>query len=485
MRQISDQIFVVLLRKLKIIFVYIGITSAIFHLGVDAAVAENPSIQNQSTLNPSEMCTDAFISNRAGSKLTLTNAVSMALTNSPDALISEARVEEAKAGLKMARAPFFPAFSFYTEYLKADAPSSYLFKAIDQRELPQLIDFNDPGIIRNHETGIKTQFSIFNGGKTLLNKKMAEKGMVAAHYQQQDIKNSITASVITAFYNGLAAREYIEIANQSVKTVEEQLRIITVKYNNGGVLKSDVLSLEVRLSQAKEDVVKSMNRYKTALAFLNMVLGVDPNSCYVLEDTGFLNIDIPQKYEEGLSVAMKKRPDLKIAMTNVSQGEMAVNARKGDFLPKVFLQGKYYFDDSDFKYNRHDKNWLVGVLLNWDVFTGFSTDASVRKAQAAYEAALSENKKARLSAQMDVKVAYLNLTAAKARLQVTERSVGMANETLSLVKKQLEGGTSTVSRYLDAEVVLNQAKINVVSARYDKEKSLAEIGRSLGILYQK
>ena len=84
--------------------------------------------------------------------------------------------------------------------------------------------------------------------------------------------------------------------------------------------------------------------------------------------------------------------------------------------------------------------------------------------------------------EFEVKSAYLDLKEANARLTVAETRVTMAEESLALVKKQFEGGTATITRYLEAELAVNQSRINAVSAYYDREKAMAEIGRTLGML---
>ena len=63
-------------------------------------------------------------------------------------------------------------------------------------------------------------------------------------------------------------------------------------------------------------------------------------------------------------------------------------------------------------------------------------------------------------------------------------AVDKAEESLDLVKKQYEGGSATVTRYLEAELDRNQARIRVIVARYDREKARAEVGRAIGYWHQ-
>jgi outer membrane protein TolC len=120
-------------------------------------------------------------------------------------------------------------------------------------------------------------------------------------------------------------------------------------------------------------------------------------------------------------------------------------------------------------------------MLDWDLFTGGSTGASVRKAEAVLEEMLAADRKAALSVKLDLRSAYLALEEAQARIQVTRASVAQAEESLRLVKKQYEGGSATVTRYLDAELDRSRTEIRAITALYDREKARADVGRALGL----
>ena len=58
----------------------------------------------------------------------------------------------------------------------------------------------------------------------------------------------------------------------------------------------------------------------------------------------------------------------------------------------------------------------------------------------------------------------------------------MAKETLSLIKIRYEGGSDSVTRYLESEVAWNRARISMAAAFYDKKIAQSEIARAMGIL---
>lgn len=417
---------------------------------------------------------------RLGEPISVIDAIKIALYNNPDIDFAIARIRQSAATIDEANAAFWPVFSFYTEYVRGDSPSTYLFKKIDQREFEAGTDFNDPGKIKNFETGFSGRYNIYNGGRDVLRKRMAETGVEIDRLDRLAVENALVASVIKAYYNTLAAFAFIKIANESVATVSSQLRIMKVKYKAGGVLRSDILSLEVRLAQTKENVIRAENNYKLSRAALANLLGADADTEIKLSGAEWHPVEFPTDYNKGIVAALGMRPELLKVRQQLIQSKMALDMERGDYLPRLDAQAKYYYDDEEMSYDSDDANWVTGVILNWDLFTGFSTNAGVEKARAVLDQMLAADRKTTQSIQLDVKSAYLRLSEAQARRVVAEAGVAQAEESLNLVKKQYEGGSVTITRYLDAELTRNTARVRETSALYDWKKALADIGRALG-----
>jgi len=412
--------------------------------------------------------------------LSLAEAIQIARENNPDNRMAIARMKQAQAMVDRANAAFYPSFGFYTEYLEADAPSIYLAKTLDQRSFIPGTDFNYPGRLENWESGLDARWNIYNGGRDALNKKISKSGFTISGYDRQDIENRLVNSVSRTYFDCLAAQEFVAISKESVSTVEEQLRVTQVKFDAGGVLKSDLLSLEVRFAKAQEDVVRSNNRLKTLLAALANIMGVSPGKEIRLGEAERDAIQIPEEYDNAVEFAMQHRPDLKIIRQQVVQSRMELDLAGAGYMPSVDLFGKLYVADRNLSYDWDRKNWATGVLFNWDFFTGFSTKADRNKASASLEEMLAVDRKTILNAKLEVKYAYLNLGEAQARVTVVRKSVASAEESLKLVKMQYEGGSATITRYLEAELDRNRAKIRATAAFYDHQKAIFEIGRAIG-----
>ena len=437
-----------------------------------AAVIASP-VQNHSVETP-EMVTAA-----AGS-LTLEKVIRIALQNNPGLDMAVARIQQSEAMLDEAISVFWPVIGVYGGYLQGNAPSAYLFKTIDQRKLPPGADFNNPGWFENYEVGIQGRLNLFNGGRDYLRKRMAETGLAISRLDRKTVQNGLVTSVIHAYYSVLAAEKYVNISRDSVKTVKKELTMITVRYETGGALKSDVLSLKVALARAKEDHIRARNNRSLSTSSLANLLGLDPDTPLLLASEQQVPIRVPDLYEKALVMALANRPELSKSRLQVVRSRMDLDVARSEYLPRLDAQMKTYFDDPGFDFEWDRKNWTAGVILNWDVFTGFRRQSHVDRARAVLKEMLAADRKATLAVQLQLKGAYLKYAEAKARWNVSRAGVAHSEESLRLVQKQYEGGSATITRYLEAELVRNRSRLRTATAFYDREKSVAAIGRAIG-----
>jgi outer membrane protein len=117
--------------------------------GKDKETSGSASPDRTEKSSPSEEKMDAK------GELTLERVIRIALQNNPDMDMAVARIQQSEAMLDEATSVFWPVIGIYGEYLQGNAPSAYLFKTIDQRQLPANTDFNDPGWFENYEVGIQ------------------------------------------------------------------------------------------------------------------------------------------------------------------------------------------------------------------------------------------------------------------------------------------------------------------------------------------
>ncbi|NUM33703.1 MAG: TolC family protein [Candidatus Brocadiae bacterium] len=417
-------------------------------------------------------------------QMDITSSIRTALKGSPDLEAMSYRIEKARGFLVQAQAYLMPVVDLRWGYFHADSPATYFATKLEQHKFQLQGDLNKPGDFGSSQLGIRAGYSFNLAGTSLLQKKVADMGVAIAQNQKDAATNILVDAIILSFYDALAAKQFIQITEQSVQTVQSQLEETTVKYQGGSALKSDVLALKVRLAQANENVIKAKNRYQLALEALLYMMGVSPGQEIELMEQDWNPTSFPQNSQEGIVFALGNRPELKQARNSIIAARYGLDIAKGDYAPDLELFASYSFEDRDMKYSSNRDNWQMGLALSWRFFDGFLARGKEKSAKAFLQEMLAMDRKTTLMIEHEVSGSYRNYQEAQEREKVMSIAVEEAQENLSLVKKQFEGGSATITKYLDAELALTNSRFLLTSARYDIKKAKASVGKSLGLCGQ-
>ncbi len=415
--------------------------------------------------------------------ITAREAVRLALARNPDMASARARIETARAALDGSRAPFWPSLSAEAAYLRGDAPSAYLFKTIDGRALRPGTDFNDPGLFDNLEYGLAARWNLWNGGRDLLSAWSAEAAVAMAQSGRDAAANALVAGVVASFLEARAAWELIAADDASIKAVESQVQETRVRVEGGGALRSDLLSLEVRLAEARERQIQTDVARRTALATLRHLLALPSGARLEPAGGGYDPGALPGTLSDALAEAWRSRPEVAAARKAVERARIEHDASRRGYLPRLDFEGRVYWDDADADFEGlgwGDRNWMVGLALTMNLFDGGAREAGIRRAKAVVVELEEADRKALQAVALDVETAYLRLDAARARREVAARAVAAADETFDLVEKQFRGGAATITRYLEAEAARTRARTSAIRAQLDVDRARVDAARSVG-----
>ncbi len=412
-------------------------------------------------------------------ELTLQEAVDTALARNPDIATAEANIRASVATLMGARAEQRPHIGLDASVLGGDAPSMYLMKRIDARTLPPDTNFNDPGAFWNFELGATLRYNVWDGGVRRLGEYAAEAGVHAERSRLEAVQNVLAGGVVTTFLSAKAAEELLNADDASVRTVESQVAETRAKYEMGQTLKSDLLSLEVRLASAKERRIRTDIARRVALAGLKRLLAVPQEIEIRLGDATVEAAGLPENKDQALVEAFRHRAEVKAIRYRVRQAKIEVERARRSGAPKVDLQARWYGDDDGLELS---SNWWVLVALSWDLYDGGRRESQLMYARAVLDRMKEEDRKALLDVALQVETSLLELEEARARQAVATQAVGAADETLELVEKQYQAGTATITRFLEAEEARTQARTRKIGAALDVNRAVVNVKQALGRL---
>jgi len=413
--------------------------------------------------------------------VSLEQAVALALERNPDLRAAAERIAIADAHVEEATAVLYPQIGARLSYGRTDHPAQAFGMLAAQRRLSPTIDLNNPGTTGNWRSEIVATLSLFRGFQDTNRVEAAKKAVEIAALERSSLRNAMAKAVTETYFVHLAATQRVEVADASVKAVESELLEARKRFDAGALVRSDVLSLEVRLASARDDRVRAKNGVELARTGLRVLLGLEPGESIELR-TDFPPEDasLPRNREDALARAATSRPELQAAARLIALRQNELSAEQGAWFPSVDAFASYGLDAPDLVPSSKQDNWSVGLSVDLPLFNGFRTRARVNSAERRIEEARAMESQVRLAVEQEVRTSILRREEALERVSVLEKSVSAAEEALRLVREQYQAGTATLTRFLDAEAALTDARSRLIAGRTDVRRSEAELRKAIG-----
>jgi outer membrane protein TolC len=403
---------------------------------------------------------------------TLERALEQALNSNPDARLAQQRIVAAQAGLEQANAAFWPRVQFQSSYTGSDNPMLAFGSILNQRAYSSSLNFNDvPGVDDLNTRGLVT-VPLYAGGRNTANRKAAKANTNAARQDNEAVRNALGYEVSRAFYTVLKTRQFIRAAEAGVNSFEGSLVVAKKRLDGGTLLKSGVLDIEVRLAQAREELVRARNANALAVRVLRNLLGI--------EGGDFEVADTAPAATAPDSGDFSGRPELAAARHREQAAQQQAHAAKGGYLPRVNAFGSADYDYG-WTYNNGGGSYTAGALLQWDLWDGKMTRAKVAEANANVELAREEQRKLHLALDLEAEQARLDLKAANERLSVTDQVVAQAAESASLTRARFEQELALSTQLIDAETALVAARVRRAEAEADRQIAIAAVRKALAL----
>lgn len=321
---------------------------------------------------------------------------------------------------------------------------------------------------------------IYTGGKT-------EAAIDSARYSREGYNAALEVARQTAkltaatnYYSLIMARNKVDIAEQSVKDYDGHLTNVNQQYNVGIVAKSDVLSSETSLANARTSLVEAQNAADLAEATLNNSIGLPVNTSVATADStlGYTPYDVT--LQEAQAYAVLHRADLVQTTMAVKSYEEAVKSAQAGYMPTLSATASQAWSGDDWGGTDND-NWRIGAAVSWNLWDGGATSEGVKVAKANLERAKEANYAMMDTVNLGVRQAYLNMKSAEQTIESTRVAVESGQESFRIATLRYRAGVGTNLDVLDAETSLETARNNYVDALFNYNIAVANLENAMGV----
>jgi outer membrane protein TolC len=279
----------------------------------------------------------------------------------------------------------------------------------------------------------------------------------------------------------LQARDLLAVRGDAVAQVEQHLEIVQTRFRNDTAVKSDVLTVEVRLAEEREAFISAQNQLQLAWAVLENVIGAPvpnrelPDTIPVAPWSGHID-----ELQAAIAAATSERAEIgALASQRIAAEEGVLVAQAGNRLA-VDVVADYDVFTGDFR--RGNDSFFAGVVFQLSLFDAGRTRLDVDRATARVRELQARERRLMLDIELDVRRAYLQLNDAQERLNVATQAIEQAEESQREIEVRYRGQTATITELIDAQVALANARVRRATAQAEVEIARASLERVVGRL---
>jgi outer membrane protein len=421
--------------------------------------------------------------------LTLAEAERAAVERQPQLLVARAQTASATAQAEQTGAPLLPQVNASAQYQRSTgnfAPRPGAFPSAPATgtngtgagaQVPNTVSWNPSWDYWNF--GVNASQLLYDFGQTYDRYKAYSATADSARATERSTRLTVVANVRRAYFNARAQKDLVKVAQETLSDQDKHLVQVQAYVAVGTQPEVALAQQKAAVASARVALITAQNNYETSKAQLNQAAGIVGGTGYDVGDEEIGPIeDEDQPLDVLASKAIAARPELLALQKQRVAARESLSSARGAYGPTLSATGAV--TESGIALDGLVPNWNVGLLMNWPIFQGGVTRATVRLAQANVQTADAQAALEELQVRLDVDTARLAVRAAKATIGAADDALTSARQQLTLAEQRYAQAVGNIIELYDAQVAYTSAAAQVVQARYGLSAARAQLLAALG-----
>lgn len=289
---------------------------------------------------------------------------------------------------------------------------------------------------------------------------------------------SLSAQVVSTWFQLTEAHNQLELANQQIQTNQQVLNSLKRRFGKGLSRAADILRQQQLLKSTREQKLYVQSRKQVLEHQLAILTGTAPQKTLDISLSALP--ELPPLPETGLPVKLvQRRPDVRSAFFQLQSADRELAAAISNQYPRLSLSLSI-----STAYNEADNlfvNWAHSIAGNLvaPIFYGGQLRAEVERFEAVKKQLIYQYGQSVLTAFQEVEDALIREVNQVESIALLEEQVELMQKTYQQLQLEYFNGISTYLDVLTALDDLQQLQRNLLSARMDLLQYRIDLYRSL------
>lgn len=397
----------------------------------------------------------------AESTLSLEKGLELALEHNPRIAAALLRVRQAEARVRQASGAQLPQVSL--------SASGRVLKSGTEGVSNEAVEKSQSGSLSVSQV-------LFDFGKSSAAVRQAGEEWNAAQAELESTRDDLAFELRQSFLSVLKQEELVRVAQETLRQFDKRLEQVRGFVEVGARARYDLTKAQVDLGNAQLGLVRARTQLANTRAGLNALLGLAEDPAYRLERPPGETGEIPS-LETLAATALARNPRIQALRLRESAAGAGVDAAVADLMPQFSLSGSFSGSGT-----LTPLAWVAsaGPALSWLLFGGGIRTARLEESVDSLRSARSARAQAEQQVYSEVRTAAANVSDARERYRIAELTVLQAAENLDLAQGRFEVGRASSVELTDAQVLLANARGELVQAEFDLQIALAALRRAAG-----
>ncbi|MDR7486624.1 MAG: TolC family protein [Armatimonadota bacterium] len=336
----------------------------------------------------------------------------------------------------------------------------------------------DPNI---YSVGVVYQFPLYSGGRFDWQIALAQANVRGAEAALERAKQHLVLDVRQAYFQMLLAQAGVEVAQRTVTSAEENLRLARARVAAGASPRFDEVQAEVTLANARQSLIRARNGLALAQHGLNTLLALPQDTALAPRET-MTAVPLRTGLEALIRRALENRPELVEHRARLAAAQAAVEVARAGLRPLVVVQGGPTYGNASGTGGAPTPSagWSVTLLATLTLSDGNQTAERIREAEARVAQLREAEAQLRQAVELEVRRAVLNHAASAEELAAADKIIEQAQEQLRIASVRFAAGVSTNFEVITALAAVSQAEANRIQALFNLNVARAQLERAVG-----
>jgi outer membrane protein len=325
--------------------------------------------------------------------------------------------------------------------------------------------------------GLSVTQNLWNGNRTANGVSRAEAQIMQAREQTRLSEQNILSNGATAYMNVLRDTAILNLRRNNVEVLEQQLRQTRDRFQVGEVTRTDVAQAEASLAQGQADAFTAQSNLQTSIANFRQVIGVEPTN---LQPARPLDKLVPRSLNSAIALSEMEHPSIQSARHNVDSALLNVKIVEGQLYPTIGVTGSVSrrYDTSSGSGSGSGSLGSSGrtdtlgasivTSLSVPIYEGGAVYSAVRQAKELLSQAQLQADLQRETIRALVVSNWGTWVNSSAVIQAAQSQVRAAEIALNGVREEAKVGQRTTLDVLNAQQLLLNARVQLVTAQRDR-----------------